>query len=111
MEDFYGTKKWLQGVLEKVSFPDLKFTVVSEFEIIFLQIEAEQKCSRTGELKKWTGRRWDVSDLATEADVVRTCFMAVMAWQEHETRENFKYCERDIFGPHLPIGELWKVAK
>jgi hypothetical protein len=29
---------------------------------------------------------------------------------EHEAREQFKYRGRAVFGPHMDVDELWKLA-
>lgn len=56
-------------------------------------------------------RKWLLSDDMTEGELVQTAFMAVLAAQEHEAREFFKWKGRAVFGPHTDIENLWSVSE
>lgn len=58
----------------------------------------------------WKGRKWRLSPFMTDGEVVQTAFKAVMTFVEHETREHFTFQGKAIFGPHLDIYELVKIA-
>lgn len=60
----------------------------------------------SGERKVFKGRRWFVHSDMDKSDLVRTCFAAVLAWQEHEIREEFTYKGADIFNPHFDVDVL-----
>lgn len=95
-----------------ISFGGFKFVVSATPKgDYFLQIQNYEKCSETGEPKLWNGRKWLLEDSMTEDDIVRTAFMAVLTWQEHEARERFLVHGRAIFGPHAKIGALWAVCE
>ena len=52
------------------------------------------------------GRKWRLSEHMTTSEIVQTALMAVLAAEEHEAREAFKYRGHAIFGPHLDIEAL-----
>lgn len=56
------------------------------------------------------GRKWFISHFATKSEVVQTALMAVLAAEEHEARENFKYNGRAIFGPHFDVDRLAELC-
>lgn len=45
----------------------------------------------------------------TTSEVVRTAFMASMAYNEHELREAFTFDGKAIFGPHIDVHALVSV--
>ena len=57
------------------------------------------------------GRKWRISQFSTKSELVQTCFMAYLAWLEHEARENFTYKDEAIFGPHFDVEALVGLAK
>lgn len=56
-------------------------------------------------------REWPLTPSMTKSEIVQTAFMAIMAAQEHETREAFKYKGKAIFGPHFDVDDLWEIAQ
>jgi hypothetical protein len=56
------------------------------------------------------GRWWHVPAEALESDLVRTAFLAALSWHEHELREMFLYRGERVFGPHIPVDLLRRVA-
>src|SRR5262245_62146084 len=58
----------------------------------------------------WTGRKWNLSPHMVPGEVVQTALAAVLAWYEHEAREQFKFQGRAIFSPHLSLETLWQRA-
>lgn len=47
----------------------------------------------------------------TKSEFVRTCFLAVLQAVEHETRENFRYRGKAVFGPHIDVDALVEASK
>lgn len=45
-------------------------------------------------------RRWIIENDASESDIYRTAFAAILAAEEHEARERFKVNGVPVFGPH-----------
>jgi hypothetical protein len=60
---------------------------------------------------EWTGRKWRLSLHMTDGEIVQTALAAVLAWHEHEARENFLYKGRAIFNPHLDLTILWERSE
>lgn len=56
------------------------------------------------------GRKWWLSPHMTASEVVRTAFMACLAYEEHELREFFTWRGARVFGPHLDVEALVEVA-
>jgi len=54
----------------------------------------------------WSGRKWYISSFATDVEVVQTALMAVLADEEHEARERFKFRGKAIFHPHRSLDAL-----
>lgn len=54
----------------------------------------------------WTGRKWQVSQWMTATELVHTAFKAVLAAEEHETREFFKYKGVEVCGPHWDVEDI-----
>ena len=61
-----------------------------------------------GEIQK--GRKWQISIYSCKSEVVQTCMKAILACEEHETREKFKYRGRSIFGPHFDVDALVEIC-
>jgi hypothetical protein len=47
----------------------------------------------------------------TPSEVVRTAYKAVVAAQEHEVGEHFKYKNELIYCPHVDVEALVEIAK
>lgn len=60
--------------------------------------------------REWSGRKWRLSMHMTDSEVVQTALKAVLAAEEHEAREQFRYRGRAIFGPHMRVEMLWRLA-
>lgn len=59
----------------------------------------------------WTGRKWPLSEFMTETEIVHTAFKALLAAEEHETRELFTYDGVAVCGPHYAIRDLVTLVK
>lgn len=63
------------------------------------------------QLQPQIGRKWRLSKFMTRSEVVQTALMAVIAAEEHETREHFLYKGAAIFGPHHNVEDLVAIAR
>ena len=85
-------------ILRDVNAPCLlNVGVFRHTDRLFLQVEPN-------------GRKWALSEHMTPSEIVRTAFMAALAYEEHELRESFTYKGVAIFGPHLDVEDLAKRA-
>lgn len=56
-----------------------------------------------GKGDNWTGRKWHVSNFATDSEIISTAFKAIMTAEERETREQFLFDSLAIYGPHQSL--------
>lgn len=77
---------------------------------IFIQITYNARCSNTGILLEWHGRKWYLSDHMTEDEIVKTCYVAFEAAVKHEVMEGFKINGITVFNPHVNYLELMKIS-
>lgn len=97
------TSEKLRAILDGVEFKSGGFSV-EEFDGGFLiQLWCEEQDVESGERRLYSGRKWHIEASATESEIVRTAFKAVMTWQEHETREGFVYRGSRPFNPHFDV--------
>lgn len=76
----------------------------------FMQVRFVAAHSVTKETITCTGRKWRLSMHMTRSEIVQTALKAVLTAEEHEARERFLFRGRAIFGPHLGVVALWKLA-
>jgi hypothetical protein len=107
------TKQGICLILNDVSYKDWDFSVLEENGILFLQISLISECAcraGLGSMEHYC-RKWRLSPRITKSEVVQTAFMAVMAAEEHEARENFKFKVAAVFSPHFDIEALVSLYK
>ena len=75
----------------------------------YIQLKESTICNRTGEPYLSKGRKWKWSEFMTKSEVVTTALKAVLQYEEHEARENFKYKGLSIFDPHYDVDSLWEL--
>lgn len=102
----------LHAIMDQIATPLGRFRIGSETDAFWIQFTLHAPdYAQGGDEKEWRGRKWRVSAFMAEGEVVRTAFAAVMAAQEHEVREGFKYRGNAIFGPHLSLMLLAAACK
>lgn len=100
------TPRIAELILQSIRFPNMDLKVVERGEDFFLRVECKGTCNSTGEAMDWNGRKWALSKHMTKSEIVTTAFKAVMTAIEHETREQFTYKGKAIFGPHFDVEQL-----
>lgn len=96
----------IQSILSCCTFPNFKFLVFDKDGVSYLQVEHTGPCNVTGKPMTWKGRKWMLSNHMVKSEIVHTAFLAIMTAIEHETREQFHYNGRAIFGPHFNVDRL-----
>lgn len=108
------TKAILRFILDRVEFHDWVFFAGEMGDGFYLQVrffEADNEVPQgMGRLIAQHGRKWYISPHSTEGEVIQTALSAVFWAMEHEVREQFKVDGKAIFGPHLDINQLLRVA-
>lgn len=87
-------------------FKPLTYSELGEQPELYLQVSFLDKQS-----KELRGRKWRLSEHMTKSELVQTALMAVLAAEEHEAREAFKYRGAAIFGPHFDVDALHELAR
>lgn len=59
----------------------------------------------------WTGRKWLLSPYMVRSEIIRTAYKAVIAAEEHEIQEKFKYRDCTVMGPHMHMDELVELIQ
>jgi hypothetical protein len=98
-----------RAILADVSCSPYGFIVGETGGSLFLQVAAELPCNATGVMETQKGRKWLLSQWMTESEVVQTALMAVLAFEEHETRERFTWKGRAIYDGHYSADQLWEL--
>jgi hypothetical protein len=96
----------VRAILAKVRFRGLEFCVSETADGFFLRLHGPAGDADSGQPASQLGRRWHLARDATQSEIVRTAFKAVLTWLEHEAREFFTYQEARVFGPHLDVDRL-----
>jgi hypothetical protein len=98
--------EWVEAV-SKIQYKDWRFGIGNIDSVFYLQIWFDDLY--TGE--KQYCRKWMLYPTMNVSEVVRTAWMAVLAAEEHEARELFRYRGRRIFGPHFDVDAMAEFAK
>lgn len=77
---------------------------------VFIQIVYDAHNNKTGELKKWYGRKWYLSEFMLDDEIIKTFYAAYKAAIEHEIMESFKIDGITLFNPHISYEELLKIS-
>ena len=94
---------------------DKPFTILVETDKrggdrIYLQVQYESKCTKTGKLDTWKGRKWYLSEFMTDDEVVKTAYCAFEAAVKHEVMEGFKVDGKILFNPHMNFEALLSIS-
>jgi hypothetical protein len=99
-------------IIASIEYPGYDFEVTQGHGWWYLQATflAYDSTGASEELVTQYTRKWLLSPYMTKSEIVQTAFKLVLTSQEHEVRENFKYLNRAVFGPHFDVDVLWAVA-
>jgi hypothetical protein len=100
------TKKETQNILSYVQYKDWDILLREDGDRLYLQCQFKAPCSVTGAIKTQHCRKWMLSPHMTRTEVVTTAWKAVIAAEEHEAREHFKYKGQPIFNRHIDVEYL-----
>lgn len=98
------------AILEAITYKDWLFFLREHEGFRYLQVRFKETDPYTNEVVTAYGRKWHLSEHMTRSEVVQTALMAVLAAEEHEARERFRYKGRAIFGPHFSVEALVDMA-
>lgn len=100
----YAHVERLRKLLARVTYPDNSWRVGVSGDSAFLQITyMEADVDAGGEPQEQHGRKWTVSQHATDSEIFQTALLAARTSAEHRVREHFLVDGLRVFGPHLDI--------
>lgn len=76
----------------------------------FQVVNTESVCAVTGRRQVDKGGKAYLSPHATRSELVQTAFGLFKAYEEHETREFFRWRGKQVYGPHMDVTALFHVA-
>ena len=97
-------------ILNEISYLDWEFRVDEMGNGYFIQVLFNAPDIHTGTIEQQRGRKWYVSPYSSDSEIVQTVFLAIMVAEEHERRENFRFNNEMIFGPHYSSLALAEFA-
>ena len=106
------TRTNAEEILALVEYKDWRLAIHDENGQLFLQVQFVSECTcGSGETLRHYGRKWRISPRMTRSELVQTAFQAVIAAEEHETREMFRYRGQAVFGPHFDLERLVELCQ
>lgn len=100
------TSKRLHNIIKNIRYKDWTFDIQVRKDCFLLQVRFYAEDSETKRWEVQHCRKWFISTHACKAEVVRTAFKAVLAAEQHEVNENFRYRGVPIHSPHLNPDKL-----
>jgi hypothetical protein len=104
----------VKDIVSEISYKD-NFEILvrldPESSRTYLQVQCWRPCSVTLEMGYGRGGKVFLSPYMVDGEIVRKAFQAILAYEEHEVREFFKYKNAQVFGPHIHIDALVEAAQ
>lgn len=77
---------------------------------IYLQVQYQAPCTKTGVHGTWKGGKYYLSSHMTPDEIVKKAYVAFEAAVKHEIMEGFKVDGKILFNPHVNFEELLEVS-
>lgn len=100
-----------EAVLSLVEFPGYRFFVAQGHGGIYLRASYEEPDVYSKVVSVQLTRKWLLSPLMTDSEVVLTAFKCAATSFEHRARENFTYRGARVCGPHFDVEDLVRLCK
>lgn len=100
-----------EKLLENIHFQNYVFTVRHSRGSVFLQAHYPDADIYSGKIEEQFTRKWFLSPLMTDSEMVQTAFKCCFTSFEHRCREAFTYKGARVFGPHFDINDLVTICK
>lgn len=79
-------------------------------ERVYIQIQYNAPCTKTGDLLSWKGDKIYLSEHMTDDEIVKKAYVAFERAVKHEIMEGFKVDGIVLFNPHVNFEELLKIS-
>ena len=97
----------MREIVSEITYRDWRFTIGDDDGHPWLQVEFDTENNFAPfDLTTQRGRKWRLSRFMCKGEVVQTALAAVLAAEEHETREGFRYRGAPIFDGHYDVDAL-----
>jgi hypothetical protein len=100
----------IKAIVSNIEYKDWTFRILqatgAQDGPLFLQVKFVTVNVVTGLPYTALGRKWLLSEHMVKSELVGTALKAVLAAEEHEARELFKYNAKAIFNPHIDVDAL-----
>ena len=77
---------------------------------LYMQVSAVLPDPVTGDVSQHRGAKLLVSKYSTESELVQKALGAILAFEEHEIREKFRYRGVALFNPHIDVRAHMEIA-
>lgn len=110
----------VQKILDRISieFFETTFYIFAHYDKIhgengriYLQVEYEATCTKSGKREVWKGGKHYLSEYMTNDEIVKKAYVAFEQAVKHEVMESFKVDNIILFNPHVDFEELLKVSQ
>jgi hypothetical protein len=108
----------LKDIISKITYkPGWTFLVTTGKSFLgedmppYLQIQFDAPDNFTGQVERQHCRKWQLSYHMTTTEIVRTCFLAALQAERHESEELFRYKGYDIFNSHINVEHLVELQQ
>lgn len=97
----------ISKMVSDVQYRDWNFVIKKKGNGFLLQIQFwGEDTDHPGKYELQKCRKWYISPHSCDAEVVRTCFIAVKQAEEHELCERFRFMGKQIYNPHIDPVQL-----
>lgn len=94
----------LVNIIGDISYKDWTFWVSHKGKYLFVVARFIDG------IEQQETREWYIDPEFTKSQVIQTVLALVLLAEEHEARENFRYKNRKIFGPHFDAETMVAVS-
>ena len=101
----------LGKILSDIHFPYYVFYTKESHGGVYLYGQYSDADIHTGDIEVQTTRKWLISPMMTESEIVFTVFKCALTSFEHRAREAFTYKSARICSPHFDVNDLVRLCK
>lgn len=118
-DKLYAHVERVRALLQRITYPDNGWRVGVMGDSAFIQITYEEADVDT-DARTYSapaprvpqhGRKWPISQHATNSEIFQTALKAAVTSAEHRVREHFLVDGIRVFGPHLDIEAMLAFAR
>jgi hypothetical protein len=97
MQDLYNR---VERLLDRVEYKSGEWVLTHNGECVFIQHTQPVVCINSGNREWQRGRKFYISPYMTDEEILRTAFLSVKLFEEHEINENFLVDGERFLNPH-----------